>query len=202
MSNARSTVQQAVSLSRLFYVMGASGSGKDTLLRLTRPRLDQLPCLVAHRYITRPPELKGENHIFLSQSEFLRRKALGAFTMSWEANGYWYGVGQEIDHWLSSGSHVLMNGSRAYANEAARQYGERLVPVVIDVSAGKLETRLTERGRESAEEIDRRVARAGAMRADIPANAVWINNDDDTESAVLQLLDLISSYSRTNPGTS
>ena len=39
---------------RLIYLMGASGSGKDTLLRLLRAQLraDE-PVIVAHRYITR-----------------------------------------------------------------------------------------------------------------------------------------------------
>ncbi|MDX5297933.1 MAG: phosphonate metabolism protein/1,5-bisphosphokinase (PRPP-forming) PhnN, partial [Gammaproteobacteria bacterium] len=98
---------------RLFYLMGPSGAGKDALLRHCRQRLMDIPCLVAHRYITRPPELEGENHIWLPDSEFDARARLGAFAMHWQAHGHRYGIGQEVNHWLDAGTHVLVNGSRA-----------------------------------------------------------------------------------------
>ncbi|GAA3968143.1 ribose 1,5-bisphosphokinase [Allohahella marinimesophila] len=183
------------SSTRLFYLMGASGSGKDSLLRLVRERLNGLPCLTAHRYITRPPELRGENHVWLAPDEFQARKALGAFAMSWEANGYWYGIGQEIDHWLASGSHVLVNGSRAYAEDARKQYGDRLIPLVLDVAPEILKARLLDRGRESIADIERRVARAASMKGSIPPGTILIDNNQDIDTAVRQLLDLISSHS-------
>ena len=39
---------------QLVYVMGASGSGKDSLLQALRPRLRGVPVAFARRYITRP----------------------------------------------------------------------------------------------------------------------------------------------------
>jgi ribose 1,5-bisphosphokinase len=42
-------------VARLFYVIGASGAGKDTLLRYARVRVGGSGGVVfAHRYITRP----------------------------------------------------------------------------------------------------------------------------------------------------
>ncbi len=48
---------------RLIYVMGASGSGKDSLMRYAREKLAKHSNIVfAHRYITRPADAGGENH--------------------------------------------------------------------------------------------------------------------------------------------
>ncbi len=57
-------------MSRLLYLMGASGSGKDSLLDALRQHLPT-DVAVAHRYITRPADAGAENHIALSETEFL-----------------------------------------------------------------------------------------------------------------------------------
>ena len=45
---------------RLFYLVGASGSGKDSLLGYARGKLAGAPdVLFAHRYITRPADAGG-----------------------------------------------------------------------------------------------------------------------------------------------
>ncbi|MFR1532480.1 MAG: hypothetical protein ACLSTO_01540 [Bilophila wadsworthia] len=53
---------------QLVYVMGASGSGKDSLLQALRPRLRGVPVAFARRYITRPLSAKGERHIAVSRN--------------------------------------------------------------------------------------------------------------------------------------
>lgn len=55
---------------KLIWLMGASGSGKDSLLTELRQR-EQTQLLVAHRYITRDASAGSENHIALSEQEFL-----------------------------------------------------------------------------------------------------------------------------------
>ena len=47
---------------KLIWLMGASGSGKDSLLTELRQR-EQTQLLVAHRYITRDASAGSENHI-------------------------------------------------------------------------------------------------------------------------------------------
>lgn len=79
---------------RLFYVIGPSGSGKDSLMRYARASLAGDPSVVfAHRYITRPMELHGENHVALTETEFDARLAAGLFAMHWESHGLRYGIG-------------------------------------------------------------------------------------------------------------
>ncbi len=178
----------------LFYLVGASGSGKDSLLEGCRKRLPaQLRCCVAHRYITRSADAGGENHIHLSESEFQLREQLGLFVMNWYSHGYHYGIGNEIDTWLDSGANVLVNGSREYLSRAMTMYDE-LVPVLIDVDSDTLRKRLTVRGRETAEEIEHRLTRHQQMIARMPECTLRICNEGALEDGVQALLDVIHKH--------
>lgn len=183
---------------RLFYLMGASGSGKDSLLRGCRERCASLPVslMVAHRYITREPDGEGENHVSLSSAEFEQRVALGTFAMHWTANGHRYGVGLEIDHWLEAGGQVLVNGSRAYLEQARSRYGATLCPVLVRVDPERLRQRLVERGRESVAEIDARVQRARALAQQVAGETRVVDNNDSIDAAVADLLQLVQTASQ------
>ena len=52
-------------MGKLIWLMGPSGSGKDSLLEVLRQQ-EHSDLLVAHRYITRPATAGCENHIALS----------------------------------------------------------------------------------------------------------------------------------------
>ena len=109
---------------QLIYMVGASGCGKDSLIAYARQRLCSMDKLLfAHRYITRPPAEGAENHIALKPEEFLNRLEKGFFAMNWQSHGYHYGIGIEIDHWLSKGCQVVVNGSRSYLPNAIRTLG-------------------------------------------------------------------------------
>ena len=175
---------------RLFYVIGPSGSGKDSLMRYSRERLADDPGVVfAHRYITRPVELQGENHIALTEDEFDARLAAGLFAMHWGSHGLPYGIGREIDIWLAKGCNVVMNGSREYLQQARECYPE-LEAVWVEVSPEVLEARLRARGRENAAQIAARVARAAQFRLD-GGGAYVVRNDGPLEQGGEQLLALI-----------
>ncbi|EET4564781.1 ribose 1,5-bisphosphokinase [Escherichia coli] len=104
-------------MGKLIWLMGPSGSGKDSLLAELRLR-EQTQLLVAHRYITRDASAGSENHIALSEQEFFTRAGQNLLALSWHANGLYYGVGVEIDLWLHAGFDVLVNGSRAHLPQA------------------------------------------------------------------------------------
>lgn len=179
----------------LFYLIGASGSGKDSLLEGCRAQLkiDDRIC-VAHRYITRAPGIGGENHVHLSEAEFALRIELGMFAMHWDSHGYRYGIGAEVDHWLDAGANVVINGSREYLPVALGLYDE-LVPILVDVPAERLRARLTTRGRETAAEIERRLARHEAMVAALPPDVLKISNDGPLEAGVAALVALLRQHS-------
>lgn len=144
----------------LVYIMGPAGAGKDTLLNQIRNSVGaQPPAVVAHRYITRPDDATGENHIALDSGAFRERERLGCFALTWSRDGIHYGIGREIDLWLGEGIHVIVNGSRGAFEDAANRYGDRLRPVLLELPADVRRQRLMARGREDAGEITARLAR-------------------------------------------
>lgn len=179
---------------RLIYIAGPSGSGKDSLMRYAREKLAGESCIqFAHRYITRPADACGENHIALTAEEFESRAAAGLFAMRWRSHGLDYGIGVEVLQWLDKGMTVVINGSRDYLPKAQSQYPE-LVPVIIEVSASLLKQRLLARGRESEQEIDQRLARNRSLHAQVEQAQV-IRNDGPLGVAGNKLVDLIRHYS-------
>lgn len=176
---------------RLIYLMGASGSGKDTLLRQVRAQLHAHEAvLVAHRYITRD-SAGTEEALALTPEEFDRRAALGCFALRWASHGLQYGVGIEIDTWLAGGATVIVNGSRAHLPNALARY-PALTAVELIVTPALLAQRLLGRGRESADQIGQRLARAAQGFAVPPHCAVQrIRNDDAPEVAAAALLGIV-----------
>lgn len=175
----------------LLYVIGASGSGKDSLMRHAREALAPDSRVVfAHRYITRPHDAGGENHVALSEAEFEARVTRNLFPLYWYSHGMRYGIGCELNHWLDKGLTVVLNGSRAYLHEASRNYPE-LLPVLIEVSADTLRARLHARGRENAEDIETRLQRAGEFDRLHHAKLLRFSNDASLHETGPEFAELI-----------
>lgn len=113
---------------------------------------------VAQLQSTRSAQAIGEAAVGVSASEFRTLEAQGAFALSWHANGLGYGIPIQIDPWLAAGRHVLVNGSRGHLKQALQRY-PTLIPILLTVEHEVLRQRLVARGRETAEQIDQRLAR-------------------------------------------
>lgn len=173
---------------RLVYLVGASGVGKDTVLRALRESLrpgDRT--VVAHRYITRAEAKGAENHVALSEREFRMRLDAGCFALNWESHGLYYGIGCEIEGWLASGLCVLVNGSRAHWPAVRKRFPDARL-VEITASAETIRSRIIDRGRDSASEIEARLRRNGDLAAQGLDDAVRVANDGRIEDAVAELL--------------
>ncbi|MBV4485564.1 phosphonate metabolism protein/1,5-bisphosphokinase (PRPP-forming) PhnN [Pseudomonas sp. SWRI153] len=177
---------------KLFYLMGPSGSGKDSLIEASRESLHKLNCEVMRRVITRSAESIGEDAVGVTFKEFEGQQQAGAFSLAWQANGLGYGIPIEMDEWLRAGRHVLVNGSRANLRQAIQRY-PTLVPILLIVNDGVLRERLLRRGRETPEQIDARLARNALFQdrrsSDSPVHL--IDNSGDLSVAVAALLELI-----------
>ena len=183
----------------LLYVIGASGSGKDSLMSHARFKLAQDANVVfAHRYITRPSDAGGENHVALSEDEFESRVKQKLFPLHWHSHGLRYGIGCELNHWLAKGLTVVLNGSRAYLHEASRRYSE-LVPVLIEVSPAVLRARLQGRGRESEADIESRLQRGDEFATLQHGRLLHFRNDAPLTSTVPEFVELIRSQEKVLP---
>ncbi|MFW5845366.1 MAG: phosphonate metabolism protein/1,5-bisphosphokinase (PRPP-forming) PhnN [Planctomycetota bacterium] len=174
---------------RLFLLLGASGSGKDSLLRYAASQCNDPQRLrVARRAITRAPS-KDEHFEPITEHTFNRRAAAGAFALWWTANGCGYGVGRCIDGWLAAGCTVLVNGSRQ-AFGAARERYPACQGILVDVDEAVLRQRLSDRGRESATAIEQRLQRHREL-AVCQLTHLHVDNNGCLQEAGEQLLDLV-----------
>ncbi|BBB29280.1 ribose 1,5-bisphosphokinase [Neptunomonas japonica] len=179
-------------MAKIIYLMGPSGSGKDSIISGLRQQLHtNAGLMIAHRYITRHWQSGGENHIELTDAEFSLRKKLGLFSLSWQANGHHYGIGCEVDAWLQANHSVIVNGSREHLPDAIEHYAERLVPVLIDVDERSLRERLTQRNRESSPEIEARILRSRSYAQSLTLQCHVIENNGNLERAVSKLALLV-----------
>jgi len=169
---------------RIFAVVGPSGAGKDTLMAEARRRRPELH--LVRRVVTRPEEAGGEPFEGVSREEFARREAEGAFVLTWQAHGLRYGIPATIDRALAEGRDVLWNGSRGVLGRAW-EVVPNLTVIHVTASPPVLAARLAARGRESREEIERRLARAAYEIPYGPPIRV-VRNDGALEEAVAAFL--------------
>ncbi len=163
----------------LFLVVGPSGVGKDTLIaRAARARPD---LLVPRRVVTRGAEAGGEEIEAETAEGFAARERAGGFMLSWRAHGLAYGIPAEAAAALGQGRSVLVNVSRGVVEEARRRFPPVRV-LSVEAPAGVLAARLAARGRESAEEIAGRLARAESP-APVGPDVRRIVNDGPVEAA-------------------
>lgn len=151
-------IQTPLPNARLFAIVGPSGAGKDTLLRLAREQVSGLH--LVRRAITRPPSEATEPFESVTEAEFAQRHKDGDFALDWQAHGLRYGIPRAELAPLARGETVLFNGSRKALPQALQAFpgmGVILVTAPVEVLAA----RLAARGRETAEDIAARLERAG-----------------------------------------
>jgi phosphonate metabolism protein PhnN/1,5-bisphosphokinase (PRPP-forming) len=172
----------------LILVVGPSGAGKDTLLNGVRDAFAREGGIrFVRRVITRPGDLGEEAHESASEQEFELREQVGDFALSWRAHGLRYGIPADISIDLAQGRVVVANVSRAVVAEAAA-----LFPVaVIEVTAppALLAARLAERGRDTADDVARRLSRD--IELPVPVTRLTVVNDGSKAQGVARLRDAI-----------
>ncbi len=184
---------------RLIYLIGPSGSGKDSLLDAARSRLAERGCRIVRRVITRSAEAVGEAAQGVTPEQFAALQAQGAFALSWQANGLSYGIPREIDDWLAAGEDVLVNGSRAHLAQTRERYPGMGV-LLLTVDHTLLRQRLIARGRESLADIEERLARNARFTAQMiagnDAGLYVLDNSGALEDTVEHLLSVLLKIQR------
>lgn len=178
---------------RLFYVVGPSGAGKDTVIAAALERLPPgVRVRLARRAVTRPASAGGaETHEPMSREDWEAVRAAGGFSLYWEANGLAYGVRRELDEWLAAGERVIVNGSREYLPRARDRYpGLRVL--LITAPREQILERLIARGREAEAEIDARLSRASLIALPHGVRAETIVNDGPVSLAAARLAAILA----------
>ncbi len=166
-------------------IVGPSGVGKDTLIAYAKARLGadaRLPVHFVRRVITRAADGSTEDHDSLSPEAFETARAGGAFSLSWDAHGLHYGLPASVDRQIAAGHTVVANLSRA-ALPALKVRYRHVAVVAITASPETLTRRLMARGRESADDVSSRLARASGSDLVLGGAVTTIINDGPIEDA-------------------
>jgi ribose 1,5-bisphosphokinase len=144
---------------RLVLVVGPSGAGKDTLLRLAQAAcVDDHDVVFPRRVVTREPS-GAEDNIAMNPDEFRRAREHGDFAVHWEAHGHSYALPVEINDDIRAGRAIVVNVSRTVIAALRRTY-ENVVVIAITAPPDVLAQRLAARARVSDGNISDRLARS------------------------------------------
>ena len=175
----------------LVFVVGRSGSGKDTLMRNIADTLslEDIPVNILQRNITRPPD-KTEESLYISEEEFFKRKSQNVYALSWFVYKNWYGCPRiPLEKGLRTGAIVLVNVSRSILHEAREKYPQSKI-VLIKVKDEIAEKRLKERGREESDHLVDRLTRMHTT-IDMPPPDKIVENEGDLDKAIYELSDYL-----------
>jgi len=172
MSETTAMAQQktgAIGPGRLVLVVGPSGAGKDTLLRLARAAcVDDHDVVFPRRVVTRASSA-DEDNIAVGPDDFARAREHGDFAVHWDAHGHSYALPQEINDDIRAGRAVVVNVSRTVI-AALREAYANVVVVAITAPPDVLAQRLAARARNSDGNIAARLARSvddASVEADV-----------------------------------
>jgi ribose 1,5-bisphosphokinase len=162
MSETVTTAQDAtgaIGPGRLVLLVGPSGAGKDTLLRLAQAAcVDDHDIVFPRRVVTRASSA-DEDNIAMSQDEFARARDHGDFAVHWDAHGHSYALPLEINDDIRAGRAVVANISRTVIAALRRTYAN-VVVVAITAPLDVLAQRLAARARHTDGNIADRLARS------------------------------------------
>ncbi len=174
---------------RAFALVGASGVGKDSVLAALA--VAQPGLMIVRRVITRPEDQGGEPFEGVSDAEFARRKDGGAFALDWRAHGLSYGIPAAALKAVTRGETVVFNCSRSLLAQAAEVF-DGLTVLHLTAPPEVLADRLAQRGRETRDEIARRLSRpAPPLPKNLPV--IEIDNSGQLDDTVTACLDALAS---------
>jgi guanylate kinase len=150
----------------LFVISAPSGAGKTTLVEGIRQTPNLFYSVSCTTRTPRAGEIDGEDYQFLSDADFRERATKGDFLEHAEVHGDRYGTLREpVVANLKSGKNVLididMQGAAVIRNCGDPLIRDALADVfIMPPDLEELRKRLLNRGTETAEQVDSRLATA------------------------------------------
>jgi guanylate kinase len=147
---------------RLLVLSGPSGVGKSTVVRQLRAHHREiwLSVSVTTRF-PRPGEVDGVHYQFVTDEQFDRLVAEDGLLEWAEFSGHRYGTPRAaVEQRLAAGVPVLLEIELQGARQVRRSVPDALLVFLSPPSWDELVRRLTRRGTEAPEVIDRRLATA------------------------------------------
>jgi guanylate kinase len=174
---------------KVFVITGPSGVGKGTLIKRLLERIPGLALSVSAT--TRAPregEVDGRDYHFLTEDQFQERRAAGDFLEYASYSGNHYGtLNSELERCLEKGRSVVLEIEVQGAQQVRQSKPDSVQIFIAPPDPAVLRERLTGRGTDSAEAIDKRLKVAEQeLGAQDDFDYRIVNDDLDAAAAELE----------------
>lgn len=147
---------------RLYVIAAPSGAGKTSLVKALLERRPELEVSVS--YTTRKPrpnEVDGRDYSFITPERFRELIAADALLEHADVFDNHYGTGRErVERALAAGRDVILEIDWQGARQVRKLFPRMVGIFILPPSLAELRRRLTDRGKDSPEVIERRMASA------------------------------------------
>ena len=167
----------------LFLVSAPSGAGKTSLVNAALEADSQLVVSVSHTTrLARGGEVDGENYFFVSDDQFVQMIDEGRFLEHANVFGKRYGTSKaEVAAKRALGQDVILEIDWQGAQQVREAIPDAISVFVLPPSMEELAARLTSRGEDTAQSIEKRLGEAKQdMSQAIHFDYLVINADFET----------------------
>ncbi len=175
-----------------FIVSAPSGSGKTTLCRMLTQNFPDMRGSVSYTTrVRREGEEDGTDYHFIGDAEFARMIAAGEFIEHAEVFGKKYGTsGSDIARLLKGGVNVLLEIDVQGATKIRPALERGVYIFILPPSIEACKERLVARGKNTPEEIERRL-KISAMEVTHAPEYDYIIINDDLDAAFTVLKSIV-----------
>ncbi len=165
---------------RLFIFSAASGTGKTSLAKELVARMPDLAFSVSHTTrAPRPGEQHGVHYYFVNQAQFDEMVAADRFLEHAKVFGNSYGTSRAAtENLLRQGKNIILDIDWQGARAIKEKMPESVSIFILPPSRAALEERLTGRGQDSREVIERRMREAVSEMSHYQEFDYVVVNDD------------------------
>lgn len=181
----------------MIVVSGFSGAGKGTIMRELTSRYDQYALSIsATTRAPRPGEEEGKSYFFKTREEFEKMIEENALIEYACYVSNYYGTPKAyVEEQLAAGRDVILEIEIQGARKVKKQFPEAVLLFVTTKDVQTLRERLTGRGTETPEEIERRLSRA-VQESEGMEEYDYLVINDDLDICVSQVHEIVETEHR------
>lgn len=175
----------------LFIVSGPSGTGKGTVCNELLKKENIFLSVSSTTREIRKDEVPGETYNYVTEKEFTDMIDNGEMLEYAEYNGHYYGTpAKAVETQMNTGKNVLLEIEPQGALKVKKIFEDAILIFIVPPSVKELKRRLEKRGRESSEQIEKRLETAKwEMEQGYKYNHVVVN--DGLEDCVDDVIGII-----------
>ena len=176
----------------LIVLSGASGTGKDTVIRELLKKSDKFSLSVSAT--TRQPrkgERDGADYFFIKREEFLKKAERGEFLEYAEYCGNFYGTPKDyVFKMLEKGTDVILEIEVDGGSQIKTKYADAVSIFIVPPSVKVLKERLSRRGLDNDKVIEKRLSQS-EKEIRCAANYDYIVINDSLEQCAKDILKIL-----------